>query len=101
MNKHITDVFNQFAGREIPVVESQHTSTFAGKPYTFDEVTLANPNDPTLQEMQKVANDNGLQLRVWLPDSMGTDDWLPNRVNAHVEKAADGKYRVSNKFDLG
>ena len=40
-------------------------------------------------------------LRVWWDGIMGTMDFRTNRVNAHIEKEADGKYRVSNRFNIG
>lgn len=97
----ITHVFNKFAGREVPMIEEQHTINLGGKDYKIDEVRFANPNDPLIQEMKKTAEDNGLQLRLWLPGSMGTMDFRTDRVNAHIEKSADGKYRVSSRFNLG
>lgn len=82
MNQKITDLFNKFAGKEV-------LSPIMSMP------------DPVIAEMKQLANDNGLKLRVWFPNTVGTMDYQPDRVNAHIEKGADGKYRVSNRFNLG
>jgi hypothetical protein len=98
---NVTSIFNKFAGREIAVVETQQTLDIGGETYTFNEVDFANPNDPTIKAMEKAAKDHGLHLRLWLPGSAGTADYRTDRVNAYVEKAADGKYRVTSKFGIG
>src|SRR4051812_40315344 len=99
--KSLTDIFNQFAGKEVPMAETSRTLNIGGKDYTFNEIAPANANDPTLEAMKKAANDKGLRLRVWWPGIMGTMDYDTRRVNAHIEKAQDGKWRVSNRFNLG
>ena len=103
MAKDITKIFNQFAGREVSMEKTQQAVKFDnGTTVTFDVPELAILSDPTLQEMRRLANDNGLKLRFWFPpDSTGQDDFRDDRVNAYVEKAADGKYRVSKKFTVG
>ena len=102
MPKDITEIFNRFAGREVPMVEIQKTHNSFGETYTDTVLQLANPNDPTLQEMQKVAKDNGLTLRFfWPTHGRGIDDAKPDRVNVHIGKAADGKYRISKNFKVG
>lgn len=75
-------LFNKFAGREV-----LHP--------------MAMGIDPTIQEMQRVAWDNGLVMRVLLPGAVGTKDVRTNRINVHIEEGADGKYRVSNRFNIG
>jgi hypothetical protein len=98
----ITQIFNKFAGREIPMIETSRTIDIGGKAYTIDDVKFADANDPTVQEMKKTAEDHGLHLRLFWPShSMGTMDYRTNRVNAHIEKGADGKYRVSSQFSIG
>ncbi|MBU6476123.1 MAG: hypothetical protein KGL10_06205 [Alphaproteobacteria bacterium] len=89
----ITALFNKFAGREIQVVENARTMNIGGQTCTFDEVSPVN-GEPTLKEMEKTANDNGLRLRVWFPGTVGTMDLRMDRVNVRVSKAPDGKWRV-------
>jgi hypothetical protein len=79
MANNITEIFNRFAGKEVQ----------------------PDANDPTLRAMQKAASDNGFKLRIWFPGTMGTMDYRTDRLNAHVDKGADGKYRVSSRFNIG
>jgi hypothetical protein len=58
-------------------------------------------NDPTVREMEKTASDNGLVLRFIWAGAAHTDDWRSNRVNAHLAQGGDGRWRVSNKFEIG
>jgi hypothetical protein len=99
--KKLAALFNQFAGREIAVVESKHKMKIGDKEYDIENVDLANKKDATVAEIEKVAAANGLHVRLWLPTWFGTCDWDDRRVNVHVEKEADGKYRVQKHFDLG
>ncbi len=92
-NNSISAIFNRFAGKEIQVVETSRKMNIGGKEYSFDEVQPVK-DEPTLKEMQKVAHDNGLRLRVWFPGTVGTMDFRTDRVNVHVGKAPDGKWRV-------
>ena len=106
MANSIAHIFNQFAGKEVGVVETQQTFTFPAhgktpaETFVIDEVS-PKENDPILQQMEKAAKDKGFRLRVWFPGSVGTMDYDTRRVNAHVQKDPDGKYRVSPNFDLG
>lgn len=99
---NITAAFNKFAGKEVPMLEETKTMKLSHLgDYTYTEVKPANPNDPVLDAMQKTADKNGLSLRVWWPGLAGTADFRDDRVNAHIEKGVDGKWRVSPKFDIG
>jgi hypothetical protein len=82
MAQDLTKLFNKFAGKEV-------------------QSPVSSKIDPTISEMKKLAEDNGLKLRLWYPGMMGTMDFKGNRINAYVEKGADGKYRVSNEFKIG
>lgn len=95
--RDVSDIFNKFAGREVPM--NSRTVKVAG--YTLHEIQPALNPDPVLTEMKDEAKKHGLTLRVWWDGIMGTMDYRTNRVNAHIEKEADGKYRVSNRFDIG
>jgi hypothetical protein len=93
----VSDIFNKFAGREVPMKEEPFV--IRGKTYT--QVRLADENDPTVKELHDDAKAKGLSLRLWWPGMAGTADFRMDRVNAHIEKATDGKWRISNRFDLG
>ncbi|MDE1151443.1 MAG: hypothetical protein PW788_02805 [Micavibrio sp.] len=95
--RDVSHIFNKFAGKEVPMKEEEFD--FKGHKYT--QVKLADENDATVKEMRDAAKDAGLRLRLWLPGTMGTMDFRMDRVNARIEKEADGKYRVSPRFNLG
>jgi hypothetical protein len=99
--KHLTKLFNKFAGREVPMTETTQNRKVMGKDVTYTTVAPTNPNDPTIAEMQEVAKKNGLKLRIWFPNTFGTMDARSDRMNVRVEKGADGKYRVSKNFYIG
>lgn len=101
MENSVTELFNKFAGREVPLVEKPYEIKIGEKTITGTQLELANDNDPTLAEMNELAEQNGLSLRVFWPGIMGTADIQPNRINAHLEEGADGKWRVSGNFTLG
>ena len=96
-NHDVSQIFNQFAGREVAMRED--TFTFKGREYK--QLDLADRNDATVTEMEKFAKDNGLQLRLWWNGIAGTMDYRLDRVNAHIEQGTDGKYRIAPRFDLG
>ena len=98
----ISKIFNKFAGREVEMLEEEKTLHLKSLgDIKLTEVTLKNPNDPVVKEMSDEAAKNGLSLRLWWPGIMGTMDYNTSRVNAHIEKEADGKYRISPHFSLG
>lgn len=82
MKKDIASLFNRFAGKEVQPPDAKNSDT-------------------VIREMQKIASDNGFVLRVWFPGMGGTKDYRVGRINAYVEKGADGKYRVGNRFSIG
>ncbi|MEZ0223982.1 MAG: hypothetical protein ACAH83_05470 [Alphaproteobacteria bacterium] len=101
MRRDVSEMFNKFAGREVPMHEEQKTMRIGCVIKKFTAVSLADPADPTLKEMSDEATKNGLKLRVLWPGKGSTDDYDRNRVNAHIEKGTDGKWHVGRKFDIG
>jgi len=99
--KDVSSLFNKFAGREVPMVERSSSFQKGGKTYTVPVILLECGNDPLLEEMKKVAKDNGLTLRLWWKGRMGTMDHRLDRVNVHIEKCPDGKWRIGKNFNLG
>ena len=94
-------IFNRFAGREVPMKEETKTMRIGCVVKKHTSVSPANADDPVLQEMRDEAARSGLQLRVIWPGKGSTDDVVPHRVTATIEKSPDGKYRIANKFDMG
>lgn len=114
--KNLASLFNKFVGKEVPLKEQVMGAADFGNGEIVARTALgpANENDPVLQEMAKVAESNGLKMAVSFPGggtsymySMTTTELFnlsaprADRVNVAIEKAADGKYRVSNKFNIG
>jgi len=83
MASEITRQFNRFAGKEVYISRNN---------WVVDE---------TLEEIKKVAKDNGLILRLHTPGAVITDDHCPDRINVYIEKGTDGKTRIGKHFDLG
>lgn len=99
--RDIHQIFNKFAEREIEMIETVRTVRIGGKGQPRTVVRLADPQNPIIADIRAAAADAGLYLRLWLPGSVGTRDIRSDRVNAHIEKSADGKYRVANRFHIG
>jgi hypothetical protein len=98
---HISALFNKFAGKEIDMIENNRTVRIGGTDHTYTEVRLANENDPVIRDMHDTAQQAGLRLRLWQPGTAGTMDYRLDRVNAHIEKGPDGKYRIGKHFGIG
>ena len=100
MKKNITQLFNKFAGREVPM--SEGTLTLRGGT-VIPDVRLADSNDSTIKEMEKVAHDNGLMIAFYWAGCPGLPSFSfpPEKyVIANIEKESDGKWRVSKKLAL-
>jgi hypothetical protein len=101
--KDLSLIFSGFAGREVSVREEARTSvdreTLERK--TSNVARLANLDEVILLEVEKAAADNDLEVRFILPGMKGIDDERIDRVNAYVEKSTDGKWRISNRFEIG
>ena len=92
----ILELFNKFSGKEIPVHELFDSATNE----TLN-VDILNQPEPVIEEMKKVAAGQGYHFRVCIPGKRITKEYNTNRINASIEKGADGKWRVSNKFKIG
>ena len=98
----LTAIFWKFAVREVPLIEKPYEIEIEGlDTIEGTQIELADQNDPTLAEMNQIASQNGLNLRVWWPGIMGTMDYRTDRVNAHIKKGDDGKWRVADNFNIG
>ena len=97
--RKLDQIFNKFAGREVPLVEREYEIGADRKKIKLLE--LLNPNDPVISEMRQTANERNLRLRVWWPGVSSTLDYRYDRVNTYIVKDDDGKWRVSQKFTIG
>jgi hypothetical protein len=96
INLDLSGKFNHFAGKEIAVTEVTHTTKYG----PIVEARLDKSN-PVVDELKKAVEDMGLRLRLWLPGTAGTMEFRMDRLNVHVSKAEDGKYRIDPKFNIG
>ena len=100
--RNISYLFHKFTGREVPLKEEKISYTDdAGVFHNYTSIDLADPNNSTIQEMTKVAGDNGLRLRVLWPQMKRAPDFAANRMTVSIEKAIDGKWRITDKFRIG
>ena len=97
----VSNQFNSFAGKEVTVTEKPWTRTSKYLGEISGVSVILDNNDPVVKELNDAVTAAGLHLRLWLPGTMGTMDYRLNRVNAHVEKESDGKYRIQPNFNLG
>jgi hypothetical protein len=102
MQRDVSHIFNKFAGREVAMTERTETIDFKslGK-QTFTVIEPANKDEPLFKEMQDEAKKHGFSLRLFWPGMGGTADFRTDRVNAHIEKGTDGKWRVGKSFGIG
>lgn len=98
----ISAAFNKFVGREIGVKEVEVTLNFPNLGIENMKMTECHleENDPAVAELTQAAKEARLQLRIWLPGSVGTMDFRTDRLNASVEKDDKGTYRFSH-FSIG
>jgi hypothetical protein len=101
MRVDLSKIFGKFAGREVPMNEKQEEYRVGRLTRTRIIATPAEEKPAVGEEMKAEAEKHGLKFRLLWPGRGYTDDYVRTRVNAHVEKGKDGKYRISNKFDIG
>lgn len=97
----LSQQFAQFAGRAVNAIEKTETL----KLKHLGDITVTSVHiddkDPAVAELRAAVEAAGLALRLWTPGSMGTMDYRLDRLNAGIEKAPDGKYRIGHSFTLG
>lgn len=98
---NLTEIFGKFAGREVPLNETSQDIEIGDETFKIYELSLKDPNDPTLKEISDEAEKHGLSLRVFWPGMVGTADHNMRRLNVTIEQSNDDKWVVSNNFSLG
>jgi hypothetical protein len=101
MRQDVSKLFNKFAGREVEMHEEKKEMRIGCVIKKGFVVSPADEKGGVFHEMTAEAEKNGLKLRALWPGKGYTPDYDRKRVNAHIEKAKDGKWRISNKFDIG
>ncbi|MFZ4762118.1 MAG: hypothetical protein ACOYK8_04830 [Alphaproteobacteria bacterium] len=92
----ISEEFNRFSGLSVNIIETTRDTSRG----SFVVPQLVGP-DPVVEDLKHSAHQAGLRLRLWLPGMMSTMDVKGDRLNAYVEKAADGIYRIQPRFRIG
>jgi hypothetical protein len=88
-------------------LHEQHQLPNSFAQYAGVEVNLDNEGKPTqkslelMEEINKVAVENRTPLLIRLPEVRGPMDLQNNRVNFHVQKGNDGKWRFGRKCTYG
>lgn len=93
----LQEIFGRFVGLEVPMVEKYNT--MAGQTLIFAEPEK--DIDPVLKEMKDLAKENGLIMRFHWQGIFHPVYYRNDRVNASIEKGADNKWRVADKFTIG
>jgi hypothetical protein len=102
----IIKAFSKYAGREVPMTEIEVSASPLTSGFTIAEP--ADRHDAVLREMRDEAKAMGFKLFVAWPGH-STPLHAPfapvkhrdDRINARIEKGADGKWRVSGEFRIG
>lgn len=84
----VNDMYDNFIGRDVNVKETLYE--YEGKQYSR---ILEDDFDPAIREIKKLAN--GEVVRVWMPNTAGTMEMNPTRVNVNLEKNKGGKYEIT------
>lgn len=101
MRQDVSKFFNKFAGREVQMHEEKKEMRIGCVIKKVSAVSPADEKEDVFKEMAAEAKSHGFSLRTLWPGKGYTPDYDRKRVNAHIEKAKDGKWRIGNKFDIG
>jgi hypothetical protein len=94
---NVAPIFSKYANMEVSM--NKRVNTHFG--YTLVDLSPTEDTQKILDEMQELAEQNNLTLRVFWPGTGGTADMQPNRVNASITPGVNGKYYISDHFSLG
>ena len=99
----LNETFGRFAGREVGVYERPpfESNTIGGEKVQIPLTYILVDDDRAVTEMADEASARGLWLNVCLPGQENPGRFDPKRLNATVEKAPDGVWRVANDFHIG
>jgi hypothetical protein len=93
-------IFGRFMFAEVPLVEETKTYKIGGKEHTYNNIGLQDENHPVLVDLRKTAKECGMTVRVWWPGMIATMELDRDRLNVHIEKSADGKWRIAERMNL-
>ena len=94
--------FNKYAGKEINVLEKKesYTSRRTGETTAYTSYALDREDSVTAAMIADIKA-SGARVRIWLPDTMGTMDHQPGRMNIRIDKNDSGKWRINPQFRMG
>ena len=72
------------------------TEEFIGQEVGIIEKYKVKSKDPVVKKLKKTYP----ELRIWLPNTVGTADYVPTRTNIHIDKDEEGVWRIT-KVDQG
>jgi hypothetical protein len=103
MNPDVSKQFAKFAGKEVAVTETPWKREYKFNPgVVYEGVTARyDEQDPVILSLKEETAKAGFYPRIWMPGTFGTMDYQTSRLNVHIEKEADGKYRIQPRFTLG
>ncbi len=90
--------FDQYIGQTVTVTKT--TSERQIGEVTFDSSTYDIPStDSVMNSIESAAKLKGMDLRVWLPNTVGSCEYRFDRLNVSI-KESNGKY-VVDSFRIG
>ena len=85
----------EYIGKTVNVVVTPHTSIIQDREYDTSDYRV-DEKDEVIISLRKAVG--GSPLRFWTPNSVGTMDYRPERVNVYIDKKDNGWTitRISN-----
>lgn len=95
MDTHkLSAIFEKYAGRAVETYTNP-------APASRGAVERLDPQDQTVAALRAELEAEGVSLRLWMPNGIGTMDFKPNRMNVHVGPDNQGVYRLARTFRMG
>lgn len=101
MNRDILKFFNGFVGNKVLVnktVKEYNSETLGLRSYNQYAVSK---EDLTVSKIKSLADYYELKFRLWLPTSVGTRDFVMNRLNVHVQQKDNTEEYYIKEINLG
>jgi hypothetical protein len=92
MTKQIEAQFQKYVGTPISGI-TKTTRDFNGKSYPAYQY---DGSDESVKEIVRIANDQELNVRTWIPGATGTLEYRTDRLNVHIEEQDDGSYQIAS-----
>jgi len=89
--------FEKYLGTKVLVNESEHVENIGGKECGCTIYDIA-AEDTSLNELTAEAKGRGLQVRTWLPNTIGTMELRDDRLNVRIEKQDSGSFEITRVY---